>query len=140
LWGVVRLRAVWGLAALLLTYRLAVLVPEGAASLKLIDKGVPKETLAALVLLQASCGDRVGGLGGGLAMCASVASHVLTSNNAHSQYCALPRMGVATCTRLQSSCECLIRCRYQHTRRFAWRFLSCWASLCAFLELMTTFL
>ncbi len=54
LWGVVRLRAVWGLVALLLTYRVGVLVSEGASGLKLLDKGVPKETLAALVLLQVS--------------------------------------------------------------------------------------
>jgi len=52
LWQVVKLRAVWWFAALLLTYRLGVLVAESAFSLKLIDKGVPKETLAALVLFQ----------------------------------------------------------------------------------------
>ncbi|KAJ9530273.1 hypothetical protein QJQ45_023560, partial [Haematococcus lacustris] len=52
LWGVVRLPAVWGLAALLLTYRLGVLAAEGAFALKLIDKGVAKETLAFLVLFQ----------------------------------------------------------------------------------------
>lgn len=49
---VVKLRAVWQFAALLLTYRLGMLVAESAFSLKLIDKGVPKETLAALVLFQ----------------------------------------------------------------------------------------
>jgi len=47
-----KLRAVWWFSALLLTYRLGVLVAESAFSLKLIDKGVPKETLAALVLFQ----------------------------------------------------------------------------------------
>ncbi|KAG2442242.1 hypothetical protein HYH02_009726 [Chlamydomonas schloesseri] len=52
LWRVVRLPAVWRLSALLLTYRLGVLAAEGAASLKLIDKGVAKEALAFLVLFQ----------------------------------------------------------------------------------------
>lgn len=49
---VIKLRAVWQFAALLLTYRLGVLVAETAFSLKLIDKGVPKETLSALALFQ----------------------------------------------------------------------------------------
>lgn len=49
---VAKLRSVWALAALLLTYRLGVLAAEGAASLKLIDKGVAKEALAFLVLFQ----------------------------------------------------------------------------------------
>ncbi|KAF8059178.1 hypothetical protein HT031_005350 [Scenedesmus sp. PABB004] len=52
LWEVVRLPAIWGLSALLLSYRLGVLPAESAASLKLLDKGVAKEALAALVLLQ----------------------------------------------------------------------------------------
>eukprot|EP00198_Chlamydomonas_reinhardtii_P003051 XP_001692387.1 flagellar/basal body protein [Chlamydomonas reinhardtii] len=52
LWRVVRLPAVWRLSVLLLTYRLGVLAAEGAASLKLIDKGVAKEALAFLVLFQ----------------------------------------------------------------------------------------
>lgn len=52
LWGVVRLPAVWGLTAFLLTYRLGVLTVESAYSLKLIDKGVSKEALAFLVLFQ----------------------------------------------------------------------------------------
>lgn len=56
LWRVIKLPAVWQLTALLLTYRLGVLAAEGAASLKLIDKGVAKEALAFLVLFQ------VGGL------------------------------------------------------------------------------
>lgn len=48
----VRLPAIWGLSLLLLTYRLGVLPAESAASLKLLDKGVAKEALAALVLVQ----------------------------------------------------------------------------------------
>ncbi|EFJ47264.1 hypothetical protein VOLCADRAFT_81605 [Volvox carteri f. nagariensis] len=52
LWRVIRLPAVWRLTALLLSYRLGVLAAEGAASLKLIDKGVAKEALAFLVLFQ----------------------------------------------------------------------------------------
>jgi len=43
---------VWGLTAFLLSYRLGVLSTESAYSLKLIDKGVAKETLAFLVLFQ----------------------------------------------------------------------------------------
>lgn len=52
LWGVVKLPAIWQLSLLLLTYRLGVLPAEGAASLKLLDKGVAKEALAALILVQ----------------------------------------------------------------------------------------
>ncbi|KXZ54733.1 hypothetical protein GPECTOR_4g802 [Gonium pectorale] len=52
LWRVFRLPAVLRLSALLLSYRLGVLTAEGAASLKLIDKGVAKEALAFLVLFQ----------------------------------------------------------------------------------------
>jgi len=52
LWGVMKLPAVWALTAFLLTYRIGVLAPESAYSLKLIDKGVSKEALAFLVLLQ----------------------------------------------------------------------------------------
>jgi hypothetical protein len=52
LWGVVQLPAVWRLSLLLVTYRLGVMVAESAASLKLLDKGVAKETLAFLVLFQ----------------------------------------------------------------------------------------
>lgn len=52
LWGVCQLPAVWALGAFLLTYRLGVMPTEGAYSLKLIDKGVAKESLAFLVLFQ----------------------------------------------------------------------------------------
>jgi PAT family acetyl-CoA transporter-like MFS transporter 1 len=52
LWGVAQLRPIWALSLLLVTYRLGVLPAEGAASLKLLDKGVAKEALAALVLFQ----------------------------------------------------------------------------------------
>jgi len=52
LWGVVRLPAVGLLTSVLVTYRLGVLPAEGAAALKLLDKGAPKEALAALVLAQ----------------------------------------------------------------------------------------
>jgi len=52
LWAVMRLRPVWRLSGLLVTYRLGVLVAEGAAGLKLLDKGVSKESIAGLVLLQ----------------------------------------------------------------------------------------
>lgn len=46
------LPAIWGLSFLLLSYRLGVLPAESAAALKLLDKGVAKEALAALVLVQ----------------------------------------------------------------------------------------
>jgi hypothetical protein len=46
------LPAIWALSLLLVTYRLGVLPAESAASLKLLDKGVAKEALAALVLVQ----------------------------------------------------------------------------------------
>lgn len=46
------LPAIWALSFLLVTYRLGVLPAESAASLKLLDKGVAKEALAALVLVQ----------------------------------------------------------------------------------------
>lgn len=52
LWQVVCLPAIWALSFLLVTYRLGVLPAESAASLKLLDKGVAKEALAALVLVQ----------------------------------------------------------------------------------------
>ncbi|KAG2491940.1 hypothetical protein HYH03_009673 [Edaphochlamys debaryana] len=52
LWRVAKLHTVWRLTALLLSYRLGVLAAEGAASLKLMDKGVAKEALAFLVLFQ----------------------------------------------------------------------------------------
>lgn len=45
----IRLPAVRSLAALLLTFRLAVLPAEAAAPLKLLEKGVSKEALAGLV-------------------------------------------------------------------------------------------
>lgn len=48
----VNLRAIWALSALLVTYRLGVLPAESTAALKLLDKGVAKESLAALVLAQ----------------------------------------------------------------------------------------
>jgi len=52
--GVVQvcLPSIWALSFLLVTYRLGVLPAESAASLKLLDKGVAKEALAALVLVQ----------------------------------------------------------------------------------------
>ena len=52
LWAVVRLPAVCQLTVFLLTCRLGFLVAESASSLKLLDKGVSKEALAGLVLLQ----------------------------------------------------------------------------------------
>eukprot|EP00775_Hariotina_reticulata_P008729 gene8729-8910_t len=52
LWEVVKLPAIWALSFLLLTYRLGVLPAESATGLKLLDKGVAKESLAALVLVQ----------------------------------------------------------------------------------------
>jgi hypothetical protein len=47
-----KLRPIWVLSLVLVTYRLGVLPAESTAALKLLDKGVGKETLAALVLLQ----------------------------------------------------------------------------------------
>lgn len=52
LWRVVRLPAVLWLGMLLLTYRLGLIAAESAFALKLIEKGVPKEAVAGLVLLQ----------------------------------------------------------------------------------------
>ena len=49
---IAKLPAVWRLTGLLLTYRLGVLAAEGAVQMKLIDKGVAKETLAFMVLFQ----------------------------------------------------------------------------------------
>ena len=49
LWRVVRLPSVRHFAALLLTFRLAVLPAEAVAPLKLLEKGVSKEALAGLV-------------------------------------------------------------------------------------------
>jgi hypothetical protein len=48
----VKLPAIWALSFLLLSYRLGVLPAESAAGFKLLDKGVAKEALAALVLVQ----------------------------------------------------------------------------------------
>ncbi|CAL5220582.1 g2620 [Coccomyxa viridis] len=55
LWGVVRLPAVRRLALVLLAFRLAVLPAEQAAPLKLLEKGVSKEALAGLVLIEFPC-------------------------------------------------------------------------------------
>jgi len=54
--GVARLRSVQQLGAVLLTMRLGVLAAEGASALKLLEKGVSKESLAALVLIDFPCG------------------------------------------------------------------------------------
>lgn len=56
LWAVVRLRSVQQLAGVLLTMRLGVLAAEGAAALKLLERGVSREALAGLVLLDFPCG------------------------------------------------------------------------------------
>ncbi|BDA49693.1 Acetyl-coenzyme A transporter 1 [Coccomyxa sp. Obi] len=55
LWGVVRLPAVRKLALVLLTFRLGMLPAELAAPLKLLEKGVSKEALAGLVLIEFPC-------------------------------------------------------------------------------------
>lgn len=52
LWAVIRLPAVCQLILFLVTCRLGFLVAESAYSLKLLEKGVSKEALAGLVLLQ----------------------------------------------------------------------------------------
>lgn len=52
LWGVVRLPAVRRLAAMLLTCRVGMLAAEMASPLKLLEKGVTKEALAGLVLIE----------------------------------------------------------------------------------------
>jgi hypothetical protein len=49
LWRVIRLPSVRVFAALLVTFRLAVLPAEAVAPLKLLEKGVSKEALAGLV-------------------------------------------------------------------------------------------
>ncbi|KAK9804906.1 hypothetical protein WJX72_011247 [[Myrmecia] bisecta] len=55
LWGVVKLRSVQRLALILVTFRLGMLPAEQAAPLKLLEKGVSKEALAGLVLLEFPC-------------------------------------------------------------------------------------
>lgn len=52
LWSVVRLPAVLKLASVLLLCRIGSLVAEGAGTLKLLEKGVSKEALAGIVLLE----------------------------------------------------------------------------------------
>lgn len=55
LWQVIRLPPVRRLALVLLTFRLAMLPAEAVGPLKLLEKGVSKEALAALVLLEFPC-------------------------------------------------------------------------------------
>ena len=53
--AVLNLRAVQQLSLVLLTMRLGVLAAEGASALKLLEKGVSKESLALLVLIDFPC-------------------------------------------------------------------------------------
>ena len=55
LWAVVRLPAMQRFTVVLLLFRLAMLPAEQAAPLKLLEKGVSKEALAGLVLLEFPC-------------------------------------------------------------------------------------
>ncbi|DBB18433.1 TPA: hypothetical protein ACH3X3_000077 [Trebouxia sp. C0006] len=55
LWEVVKLPAVRRFAVVLVTFRLGMLPAEQAAPLKLLEKGVSKEALAGLVLLEFPC-------------------------------------------------------------------------------------
>lgn len=55
LWAVLKLRAVQQLCVVLLTMRLGFLAAEGASALKLLEKGVSKESLALLVLIDFPC-------------------------------------------------------------------------------------
>lgn len=55
LWEVIRLPAVKRFAVVLVTFRLGMLPAEQAAPLKLLEKGVSKEALAGLVLLEFPC-------------------------------------------------------------------------------------
>eukprot|EP00884_Botryococcus_braunii_P021945 jgi/Botrbrau1/8434/Bobra.0237s0053.1 len=55
LWRVICLPAVQQLAVVLFTYRLFMLPAESAAAFKLLEKGVAKDALAGLVLLQFPC-------------------------------------------------------------------------------------
>ncbi|KAK9827835.1 hypothetical protein WJX74_004620 [Apatococcus lobatus] len=55
LWRVIKLPAVRRLSVILLTFRLGMLPAEQAAPLKLLEKGVSKEALAGLVLLEFPC-------------------------------------------------------------------------------------
>lgn len=52
LWSVIRLPALRRLAFVLLTCRIGVMAAEGAGALKLLEKGVARESLAGLVLLE----------------------------------------------------------------------------------------
>lgn len=52
LWNVVQLPAIWKLSLFLVTFRLAMLPAESTAALKLLDKGVNKDVLASMVLIQ----------------------------------------------------------------------------------------
>ncbi|CAG9466014.1 unnamed protein product [Pedinophyceae sp. YPF-701] len=53
--GVLRLPALWHLAVLLVAYRLPVIPAEQAGSLKLLGKGVSRETLSGLYVVQFPC-------------------------------------------------------------------------------------
>jgi len=55
LWAILQLRPVLQLSAVLLTMRLGILAAEGASALKLLEKGVSKESLAVLVLIDFPC-------------------------------------------------------------------------------------
>ncbi|KAK9809613.1 hypothetical protein WJX73_007530 [Symbiochloris irregularis] len=55
LWGVIKLPAVRRLSIVLLLFRLGMLPAEQAGPLKLLEKGVSKEALAGLVLLEFPC-------------------------------------------------------------------------------------
>lgn len=55
LWQVIKLPAVRRFALVLITFRLGMLPAEQAAPLKLLEKGVSKEALAGLVLLEFPC-------------------------------------------------------------------------------------
>lgn len=52
LWKVIKLPTIQRLSIILMTYRLGFLVAESAAPLKLLEKGVSKEALASLVLIE----------------------------------------------------------------------------------------
>ena len=55
LWAILKLRPILQLSAVLLTMRLGILAAEGASALKLLEKGVSKESLAMLVLIDFPC-------------------------------------------------------------------------------------
>lgn len=99
------LPAIWALSFLLVTYRLGVLPAESAASLKLLDKGVAKEALAALVLVQFPV-ELVSAVVAGRCVCVCVcACWRLVGVSAGRSLCALTLGCSTSAERLSATCH-----------------------------------